>query len=599
MTTTFSTTAEVKAEYERQLVRHETAGRDLYRRHVWTGNARVALFVAIAALAWRGHLYWMSAAIIAFVALLLVHRRILRDKKQAERAAEMYRLGIMRLEDRWPGTGDSGEQFRDPDHIYADDLDIFGPGGLFQLLCQARTRMGKETLARWLLHPAPLEAVRMRHEAVREFACKLDLRQDLALAGESGEVKADPARLRRWSETQVAFNDRFWLPCALLLAALSVAALVWAVVSFVRTGAEFWTPFLLTLMVNGAVLFSMRHPLEQLALNLDEAGHNLDALAAILHRLEGERFTSPLLQHLKQKLMSHGEPASRSIARLDTLCDLEDSLHNMFVRLINMPLLYSVLVACGLQRWRKQNSVAIAGWLEAIGEIEALASLGAYACEHPEDPFPEFAEGAPCFAGAALGHPLLPAEHCVRNDATLGGRSQVLLVSGSNMSGKSTLLRVVGINTVLAMMGAPVRAAGLRLSPASLGACMHISDSLRKGVSHFYAEIKRIRQVVDLSTQGTLIFLFDEMLQGTNSHDRRVGAEGILRTLISNGALGLVTTHDLALTSIAEVFPDRVANVHFQEKLEAGELSFDYRLRPGIVHTSNGVELMRSVGLEV
>jgi hypothetical protein len=600
MTTAFASRAEVKAEYERRLLRHETAGRGLQRRHVWTGNARVALFIAVAALAWRGHLFWMGAAVIAFVALVVVHRRILRDKNQAERAAEMYRLGIMRLEDRWPGTGDSGEQFRDPDHIYADDLDIFGAGGLFQLLCQARTRMGKETLARWLLHPAPLEAVRMRHEAVRELARKLDLRQDLVLAGESGEIKADPARLGRWSATQVAFNDRFWLPCSLLLAALSVAALVWAVVSFVRTGIESWTPFLLTLMANGAVLFSLRHPLEQFTLNLDEAGHNLDALAAILHRLEGEHFTSSLLQQLQQKLMSRGEPASRSIARLDTLCDLEDSLHNMFVRLINLPLLYSVLVACGLQHWRRQNSSAIAGWLEAVGEIEALASLGAYAFEHPEDPFPEFApEGGPCFSGAALGHPLLPAEHCVRNDVTLGGRSQVLLVSGSNMSGKSTLLRVVGINIVLAMMGAPVRAAGLRLSPASLGACMHISDSLRKGVSHFYAEIKRIRQVVDLSAQGTLIFLFDEMLQGTNSHDRRVGAEGILRTLISNNALGLVTTHDLALTSIAEVFPDRVANVHFQEKLEAGELSFDYKLRPGIVHTSNGVELMRSVGLRV
>lgn len=600
MPSRFSSTEDVKAEYELRLRLREAFVRNLQRKHVWTGNARVLLFVLIVVLAWRSHVYWVVAAVITFIVLAVVHRRILRKKGKAERAAEMYRLGIMRTEDRWPGTGESGEQFRDPDHIYADDLDIFGTGGLFQLLCQARTRMGKETLARWLLHPAPVKDILQRHEAVLELSCKIDLREDLAVAGESGEVKADSAKLRRWGEAHIQFNDRLWLPWALALAVLSLAALAWAVVSFLRTGTEFWAPFLLTLMANGAVLFSLRRPLEQLTLNLDEAAHNLDALSAILHRLENEQFTSSRLQHLQQQLRSHGEPASRSIARLDTLCDLQDSLHNMFVRLINLPLLYSLLVACGLQRWRRQHGSAIAGWLEAVAEIEALVSLGAYSCEHPLDPFPEFAsESQPSFAGSALGHPLLPADHCVRNDVTLGGRTQVLLVSGSNMSGKSTLLRVAGINTVLAMMGAPVRAAGLRLSPAALGACMRISDSLRKGVSHFYAEIKRIREVVDLSSQGTLIFLFDEMLQGTNSHDRRVGAEGIVRTLISNGALGLVTTHDLALTSLADVFPDRVANVHFQEKLEAGELSFDYKLRPGIVHTSNGVELMRSVGLEV
>jgi len=187
----------------------------------------------------------------------------------------------------------------------------------------------------------------------------------------------------------------------------------------------------------------------------------------------------------------------------------------------------------------------------------------------------------------------------VRNDVMVAERSQVLLVSGSNMSGKSTLLRVVGVNAVLAMMGAPIRAHKLRLSPVALGAAMRISDSLQKGVSHFYAEISRIRQVVDLSSKSHVLFLFDEILQGTNSHDRRVGAEGIVRGLVTNRAIGLVTTHDLALTSLAEIFPGRVHNVHFQEKLDAGKLHFDYQLREGVVTTSNGVELMKSIGLDV
>lgn len=596
----------IAAEYSRRLQQREARARRLHRKHISTGNARVALFVAIIAVGWaigktgRPSIYWLAAIVAAFIASAAIHRRILSAKSKAERAAELYSRGIMRMEDRWSGTGESGEQFRDPTHIYADDLDIFGAGSLFQLLCVARTRMGKGALAAWLLHPAPIEEIHVRHTAVTELGRKLDLREDLALAGETGEVKADPAKLRRWTETQIDFNHRLWFPGALLLAALSLAALVYAVLAFARTGTAFWTPFLLTLVANGAVLFGLRHPLEQLFLNFDEACHNLNALAAIFHRLEAERFDSPRLQQLRQKLMSAGEPASRAIARLDTLCDLENSRHNMVVQLINLPLLYSVLVACGLQRWRRRYGSAIAEWLDAVGEMEALTCLATYACEHPDDPFPEFANGGePSFTGTSLGHPLLAAERCVRNDVSLGGQNQVLLVSGSNMSGKSTLLRVVGINTVLAMMGAPVRAASLRLSPASVGACMRISDSLQKGVSHFYAEIQRIRDVVELSANTTLIFLFDEMLQGTNSHDRRVGAEGILHTLIANGALGLVTTHDLALTSIAQVFPGCVANVHFQEKLEAGKISFDYKLRPGVVSTSNGVELMRSVGLKV
>ena len=187
----------------------------------------------------------------------------------------------------------------------------------------------------------------------------------------------------------------------------------------------------------------------------------------------------------------------------------------------------------------------------------------------------------------------------MRNDVRLGGSNQILLVSGSNMSGKSTYLRVIGINAVMAMMGAPVRATRLRLSRVAVGASMRVSDSLQKGISHFYAEIKRLRQVVDLSSTQPSLFLLDEVLQGTNSHDRRVGTEGVLRTLVSNRAIGLVTTHDLALTSLEQVFPAQVRNVHFQERFEDDRLSFDYCLRPGVVTTSNGIELMKSIGLDV
>jgi hypothetical protein len=592
--------------YQQRLTLREAEAQQWQRKHIWTGNARVLLFILLVLLWWKiarsgsPSIYWLVLVIAAFIVLAVVHRRILAAKSRTERAIAMYRRGVARVEDRWSGQGEAGNEFRDPAHVYADDLDIFGDGGLFQLLCVARTRMGKETLAGWLLHASSVEKIRGRQAAVTELKEKLDFREALAVAGDSEAVKADPEKLRRWAETKIDFNQLPWAIVSPILAVVSVAALVYAVVSYFQTGTAAWTSFLIVLVIQALVMRGVHRQMEALFLNLDQACQNLDALSAIVRRIESEVFSSGRLKQLHGLLISAQTAASQAIARLGMLCDFQDSRHNMVVRLIDLPLLYSVQVACALQRWRKKHAGAIAGWLEAIGEMEALLSLATYAFEHPHDPFPELASADDdCFRGKALGHPLLPETSCVRNDVALDRETQVLLVSGSNMSGKSTLLRVVGINAVLAYAGAPVRAESLRLSSASIGAAMRVSDSLQKGVSHFYAEIQRIRQVVELSSHGRLIFLFDEILQGTNSEDRRVGAEGILRTLISNGAIGLVTTHDLALTSIAELFPGRVLNVHFQERLESGKLSFDYQLRPGVVSTHNGVELMRSVGLDV
>jgi DNA mismatch repair ATPase MutS len=234
-----------------------------------------------------------------------------------------------------------------------------------------------------------------------------------------------------------------------------------------------------------------------------------------------------------------------------------------------------------------------------VGEFEALLALSNYAYEHPADVFPEFAAESPWFEAEAFAHPLLPESQAVRNDLRLGGDFRLLIISGPNMAGKSTFVRSVGINAVLAQCGAPVRARRLRLSPLAVTASICILDSLQGGVSHFYAEIMRLKQITDL-TGGTLpvLFLLDELLQGTNSHDRRVGAEMIVRSLVRQGAMGMITTHDLALTRIADSMGTRAANFHFEDRIENGKLRFDFRLTPGVVQTSNALTLMRSIGLE-
>jgi hypothetical protein len=585
-------------EYSRRVKAGELQAAQLQRKHLWLGNARIALFVAIFVQCWitgrtgSPSLYWLLVPISLFIVLVIVHRRVVRVLNRTKRAISVYGRGLARMEDRWSGSGETGEEFKDPLHLYAEDLDILGEGSLFQLLSNARTNMGKQCLAGWLLTHADVQEIQERQAAVAELKSWLDFREDLAVSGEVERIAAKPEALIAWAREESGLKDGRWW--ALGLAILSIAALVFGFMVM-------WTPFVIVLLINGIITSRARHRLEKIFAGVGDTHKDLDSLALLLRRIETETFESHRLQQLRARLLTHGLPPSACIARLDTLADLDDSRHNWFVRIFDIPLLYSMQIAFALERWRRMYGSGIKAWLEVVGEVETLVSIAAYAYEHPQDPFPEFAprESDICFQGDALGHPLLPAGKCVRNDVRLGGKSQVLLVSGSNMSGKSTYLRVVGINAVLAMMGAPVRARRLRLSRVAVGASMRVSDSLQKGISHFYAEIKRLRQVVDLSSTQPALFLLDEVLQGTNSHDRRAGTEGVLRTLVRNGAIGLVTTHDLALTSLEQVFPEHVCNAHFQERFEDDRLSFDYCLRPGVVTTSNGIELMKSIGLDV
>jgi len=293
-------------------------------------------------------------------------------------------------------------------------------------------------------------------------------------------------------------------------------------------------------------------------------------------------------------------PPSRRIRELGRLMQFVDARRNQFFAPIGALLLWGTQMAFALERWRADCGSTLSPWIDASAEIEILCALSGYAYEHPNDIFPELIEEGPIFEAEALGHPLIPDSECVRNDLALSSHCRALVMSGSNMSGKSTLLRTVGCAVVLALAGAPVRAERLRLSPLRIGASIRISDSLREGTSHFLAEIKRLRQIVDL-TEGTMpaLFLLDEILHGTNSHDRRIGADAVLRGLLERGAIGIVTTHDLALARIADHEELAVENVHFQDQMENGRMFFDFRLRGGVVARSNAIELMRSVGLDI
>ena len=587
-------------EYTRRLRDRESRVSRQQNIHVWLGNIRLAVAALTVFLLWISlhrrllSLWWLAVPVVFFIAIAAYHSRILRARDLAERAVTFYKNGLARAADQWSELGETGERFNDPHHVYAGDLDLFGEASLFQLLSTARTRIGEERLAQWLLKPAPLVTVRERQRAVTELGGELDLREDLAVLGEDAGVGVYPEALLAWAEApnQLAASWMHWLP-RLLCASAIVSTVAWG----------YWdllTPLIVIVAMEGVVQYRLRPALESVLGGTEHAFHDLDLLSAVLARIEKHEFRSPSLQELQRELRSSSLAASQAIAGLRGLVDLINSRDNLILRVLDVPLMYSVQVALAAERWRQRHGAGMKRWLNVVGEIEALLSLASYSFEHPDDPFPEFDEDGASFQAQGLGHPLLRTATCIRNDVSVGASSRVLLVSGSNMSGKSTLLRAVGINVVLAMAGAPARAARLRLSPLQVGASIRINDSLREGSSRFYAEIKRLRQIFDLAqAEPSLLFLLDEVLQGTNSRDRRIGAEGVVRALVARGAIGMVSTHDLSLTEIGISLEGRLRNVHFQDEIVADRMQFDYKLRDGVVTKSNGLELMRIIGLEV
>lgn len=587
-------------EYKQRQQAREANVLRLEKIHLRIGNARLLLVIAALILAWwsleRGAFsgWWLLAPVFSFVVLAIFHAHILKSRSCAERAVDVYRKGLARIEDRWVGTGSHGDHIDISSSLYATDLDLFGHGSIFQLLSQVRTRMGEDTLAHWLLSPSNVTEIYERHSAITDIRGRLDLREDMAVVGENLKVGVHPEALIEWAEAPNQLTTQWLRWVAVLLAALAIAAaIIWA-----EMGTK--APFFAVLIAEGILFALLRKPIQAILRSTDRALEDISLLTALLVRIEREQFDSPRTKALQQQLSSHHLVASRAIGRLQTVVQHIHSLDGPVMRLLDLPLMYSVQVAFAAEAWRRSHGGAVRSWLNTIGEVEALLSLAAYSYEHPADPFPEFIEGAPAFTADELGHPLLPAIKCVRNSISLSGETKVLFVSGSNMSGKSTLLRAVGINSVLAMAGAPVRATHLQLTPLRVAASILVNDSLLDGSSRFYAEITRLRSICDMAEKSPpVLFLLDELLQGTNSHDRFIGAEGVVRSLIESGAIGLISTHDLALTDIGAHDDLQFHNVHLQDEIVEGKMKFDFKLRDGIVEKSNGIELMRLIGLKV
>jgi MutS domain V len=564
----------------------------LTRRHGWLSawhRLLLGVVVIVVILAEKertpAKLALVGCPALLLAGLIVRRARLARLIGKCRWFAGLYEQRLACVEDRWPGTGKSGLRYLEADHPAAADLDLFGVGSLFERLAVPSTRIGEDTLASWLLTPGDAAEVLERQGAVAELRDRLELREGIAYLAGQIQASAALAQLADWG--QAVPVPPSWTTRALCVStlALSLAALLGG--SFFQVGKA---PVLIALGLQIGVAIAFHRRASATLSPLENHAFDLASLSRLLARVQSEPFTSTRLVRLRGELT--GGSAARQTAWLHRFRCWA-------------PL--TLILACRPQaallvdRWRQISGPAFGRWLAALGEIEALSALGTYAYECPHDSFPEVLDTGTIFEAEAVGHPLLPRARCVRNDLALGGENlRLLLISGSNMAGKSTLLRAAGVNSVLALAGAPVRARRLRLAPLVVGATLRIQDSLLAGRSRFHAEVLRVRRLLEM-TQGKLplFFLLDELFQGTNSADRRIGAEAVLRQLLDAGAIGLVTTHDLALTEIANKFSGQAANTHFEDQFDQGELTFDYQMKPGVVRHTNGLALMRAVGIKV
>ena len=546
-----------------------------------------------------------GAGFTAFAVLVYVHARVEGRERWFAALARVNVEAHARVARNWNALPASDVNGPGPDHAFAGDLDLFGRASLFQLLGWVATEPGKATLARWLTEAAPAGTVRLRQAAVAELAAMPRAREEFAALGRLVEPEQQALDgLLDWAEQGPWFSRRRWVPWAVLaLTILLVPALVGYFAGAVNHA--YWV-YLLGASVTLMIAFGKR--VHSTFTRVFTRAGALQHHAALFARISGETFQSPLLVRLQEDLRSSGQTASREIGRLSLLGQFAELRSAALLHLIIAPTtLWDFHLLIALERWQQRAGANLRRWYAALGEFDALAALASLAHDNPSWAFPRLDDDAQALDARELGHPLLPEERRVANDVRVGPPGTFLMVTGSNMSGKSTLLRAVGINVVLAQAGGPVCAAAMTMPPLSLSTSMRVQDSLEEGVSYFMAAVRRLAVVVEAARkvgprEPMLLYLLDEVLQGTNTAERQVAVRRIVHHLMTLRAIGVVTTHDLELAACDEL-AGASQSVHFSEAVEHDDeglrLTFDYLLKPGVATSRNALKLLKIVGLDV
>ena len=559
---------------------------------------------------------FFAVAVILFIALVLQHQKVIKAMRYAEVLKKINEDSLKRLGTEWINFDDKGEDFIDFNHRYTSDLDIFGKGSLYQWITSARTPLGRQALARILAGQESVqesakvstyknsnsyknpEAIKARQEAVKELAAKINFRQRFLAEAEiinGGMLEID--NLKKWAQEKNNTYEKLWFKLLVYLSPIILLILI--ILAYAAKIIPWYVPIVYLAAHFIFLKYKARERMNTFY-TTDLYKENVNVYHKMLKLFETGRFDSKLCLELKERLVDFkGQTANRQIFNLVKIMNSVSDRYNAFYQIFNLFTLWDYRILIAIEKWKSQSGVNIAKWLEVIGEIECLSSLAIIAYDHHDWAFPEFTDSKMVFDGKNMGHPLL-SETRVCNDIKIDSSSRILMITGSNMSGKSTLLRTAGINLVLAYSGAPVCAESFRCSIMNIYTCMRVNDNLEKSISSFYAELLRIKMIIEACEEGeNIFFLLDEIFKGTNSVDRHTGAKILIKKLSQKEVLGMVSTHDLELGSMEEESKGLVKNYHFREYYRDNKIYFDYKLRPGISTTRNAIYLMKMAGIEM
>lgn len=569
---------------------------------------RLLLFIAGVAgvIYFRAESWAMLAGIVGvtllpFLLLVKYHNRLFYRKEYLEKKVAINEQELAAL-DYDTSAFEDGKEFTDASHLYTFDLDVFGEHSLFQYINRTATQPGKTRLAAWLnQHLEEKNAICQRQEAAKELAPELKFRQRFRILGLLYKGKsADETELKAWAQSPDVFRTKKLLralPLLVTMTNLLCIGLVFVGMLSANLYGIIWACFV-------AAGFAFTGRISKMQAIYGKKLQILSTYANLLRLIEEQPMQSALLKQIKEEIGGEKQHASHAIRQLSKLMDELDQRNNVFMYVIlNGLFFWELRQMMRIEAWKAQYAAKLPQWLEAIGQMDALNSLATFAYNHPDYTYPTLLDKAPAtfrFCATALGHPLMHRDRCVRNDLTMEKRPFFIIITGANMAGKSTYLRTIGINYLLACIGAPVCARQMELTPAQLITSLRTSDSLNDNESYFFAELKRLKLIIDKLQAGEELFIIlDEILKGTNSTDKQKGSFALIKQFVSLQANGIIATHDLLLGTLIDLFPDHIRNHCFEADITDNELTFSYRLRPGVAQNMNACFLMKKMGIAV
>ena len=535
---------------------------------------------------------------LPFFILVKVHNRLYFRKEQLETQLKMNQDELKGLEGDY-SVFDEGREFIDAGHPYSYDLDLFGRKSLFQALGRTCTHIGKQTLATWMQHHLTEKtAIETRQKSIRDMSRRMEFREAFRVTGSINRgADSDEEEISRWSQTPSTLQHLWWVRlCLWAVPGINILLLALGLLNILSLS---WFGMMFTVFV--ILSFGL---IQRVTLIQESYGKKLKTLnryARLITLAKGETWQAPALRQLTDKLDIDGHSPAEALTQLSKELDRLDLRNNQLLYVIlEGSMFFQLRQIVRIERWKARYGKYLMGWLEAVGELDALCSLGTFAYNHPAYTYPTIAGQSFCFLARNMGHPLMPEAQCVKNDATIPSRPYFLIITGANMAGKSTYLRTIGVNYLLACMGCPVCCESLTLYPAQLITSLRTTDSLSDNESYFFAELKRLKRIIDLLDEGQELFIIlDEILKGTNSADKQKGSLDLIRQFMRLKADGIIATHDLLLGTLADQFPEYIRNYCFEADIKDNELTFSYRLREGVAQNMNACFLMRKMGITI